>query len=313
MKRIIKILVWLLLLVITLMVLASLMIKADLRTAEIKQGVQSEAGISYAKSLLSRAIATQGMDKIDQFSTYEAIGTDEWAGPMGKMADPWGWGSAKTAMRFAVGDFDSQVEVLDGPQRGFIAGIQSWDYYTKTVDNYTSDIDDDEPKIFTLAAFHYFFELANRMADAPFIRYAGKGTLDGKAMDKVFVSWGNTISNYDHYIIYIGDKSGLIEAATFTTRDNPIPAPAFMFGSLRFDDYREIDGVLIPFVQTTQILHPKDDLNNHVHQFKLEQFAWDAFDVSLIRPFNEITPLGDNKPAANRHKEFVPAKNPLSH
>ena len=118
-----------------------------------------------------------------------------------------------------------------------------------------------------MAAFHYFSELASRLSNAPFIRYAGQGEFNGKEMEKIFVSWENNCTKeYDHYLLWIGKESGLIEAVTFTTRDNFMPAPVFIYGSLRFDDFRDINGILIPFKQTAQLMNPKDDINDYVHQ-----------------------------------------------
>lgn len=79
-------------------------------------------------------------------------------------------------------------------------------------------------------------------------------------------------------------------------RDSPMPAPAFMYGSLRFDDYREVGGILIPFKQMAQLMNPKDDINDFIHQLIIQKFEWDNFNVSEIRPFSNITTIGDDKP-----------------
>lgn len=297
MRKSMKIISSTVLLVLTLFVLASIFCLADLRTADIKNNSQSDDQVQFAQNLLKEAIEKQGLDKINQFSSYQLIGTDDWKGFMGKKATPWDWNKDKIAFRFSVSDFDGQVEVLEGDKKGFVAGIQSWDYYEKQSGSYQTNVEDHGGKIFALAAYHYFIELGNRLAKAPFIRYAGKDQLKGQIMEKVFVSWGNdNTKDYDHYLVWIGQESGLIEATTFTTRDNPKPAPAFMYGSMRFDDFRTVDGILVPFLQTAQIMNPKDDLNDYIHQLKIEEFAWDHFPVSEIRPFSEISPLGDDKP-----------------
>lgn len=269
---------------------------ADLRTADIKNNSQSQEQIQFAQDLLYETIRKQGMDSIQRFSTYEMIGTDHWAGMMGKMGNPWDWNKDKMAMRFSIGDFDGQVEVLEGAAKGFVAGIQSWDYYEKMSNTYQTDVQDDNGKVFTIAAFHYFSELANRLSNAPFIRYAGQDQLRGQTIEKLFVSWANeTTSQYDHYLLWIGKESGLIEAVEFTTRDNPQPAPTFMYGCLQFEDYRNIDGILVPFKQTAQIGRPKDETDSYVHQLLIQEFKWDGIPVSAIRPFAGLSPLGDEK------------------
>lgn len=297
MKKTLKIFLWILFIGIIGFVFASIFWLADLRTPEIKNKKQSNEQIQFAKNLLNQAIKKQGLDKINQFSTYEIVGSDYWKGFLGEMGNPWDFNGDEMSMRFTIGDFDGQVEVLEGEYKGFVAGIQSWDYYQKVGDKYQTDIEDDKGKMFVLAAFHYFAEFANRLSKAPIIRYAGEENFNGKAMEKVFVSWSNEPKKeYDQYILWIGKKSGLIEATAFTTRDNPGPAPAFVYASLRFDDYKNIDGVLIPFLQTAQMMDPKEDLNDYIHQLKIKSFTWDNFEVSQIRPIKNISPIGDNKP-----------------
>jgi len=297
MKKIIKFIQGLVVL-LTLFILTSIFWKADLRTADIKNNTQNNEEIAYAKKLLDIAIKKQGLDKISQFSTYQVTGTDEWKGIMGNIGNPWGWNNDKMAMRFTVGDFDSQVEALEGTKKGFVAGMQSWDYYEKINGEYQTDMEDDSGKMFAMAAFHYFFEFGNRLANAPFIRYAGKAQFNGQNIEKVFVSWGNECTNeYDQYLVWIGEKSGLIEASSFTTRDTPLPAPAFIYAALRFDDYRNVDGILIPFKQTAQMMDPKEDINDFIHQLVIEKFEWDAFPSSEIRPLKGIKPMGDDKPS----------------
>lgn len=296
MKKVLKITFGLIGIALTIFILISIFFLADLRTSDIKNDTQSEEQIQFAKNLLNEVIKKQGMDKINQFTTYEIVATDDWKGFMGKMVTSWDWNNDEMSMRFSVGDFDGQVEVLQGEKKGFIAGIQSWDYYEKVGDTYQSNVEDDGGKVFNLSAYHFLFELANRLSNAPFIRYAGEGELNGKPMEKVFVSWGNSATKqYDQYILWIGKTSGLIEAATFTIRDNPSPLPAFIYGTMHFDDYRNINGIMIPFKKTVQMMNPKNNMNNYLHQLTVQKFEWDNFPISDIRPFSDIEPVGDDK------------------
>lgn len=296
MKRFIKILLSIFA-IFFLVILVSFFILADLRTDEIKNGIQSEADKALAKNLLEEANRKQGLDKINAFKTYEVIGSDYWKGFMGEQGLPWAWNKDKMAMRFSVGDFDGQVEALEGDKKGYISGIQSWDYYKKVDGKFDPNVKDNAGEIFTLAAFHYFFEFAPRLLAAPFIRYAGKDQLDGQEIEKVFVSWGNEkTKEYDQYILWIGKESGLIEASSFTVRDSAQPAPGFVYGCIRFDDFREVQGVLIPFTQTAQLFDPKGTTEDYMHQLTIESFEWDAFPVSDIRPFANVKAIGDDKP-----------------
>lgn len=273
---------------------------ADLRTSDIKDGTQSEEQIQLAKNLLAESIKKHGFDKISSFSTYEVVVNDHWKGLMGKMGNSWDWTKDDDfAFRFSLGDFDGQLEVLEGEETGFLAGIQSWDYYEKVDGNYQTNIKDDDGKIFNLAAIHYFFELPNRLSsNATLVRYAGEDEIRGVKVDKVFISWKNEATeDYDHYVLWISKESGLIEAVQFTTRE--APAPKFLKSVIQFEDYKNVDGVLIPFKQTVQMGKPNDNTTKYIHQITIKEFSWDSFPKSDIRPLEGIEKVGDDKPYKN--------------
>ena len=289
----------LIILPLSLLIMMSSCKMADLRTTAIKENTQSSEQIELAKNLLAKTIKRHGFDKINQFTTYELIGNDHWKGLLGKMGNPWDWNKDKIALRFSVGDFDGQVEVLEGKKTGFVAGIQSWDYYEKVNGNYKIDVKDDDRKIFNLAAIHYFLELPYRLSSsASFVRYAGEDQIRGVQVDKVFISWSNEATDkYDHYVLWISKESGLIEAAQFTTRE--APAPKFLKSVIHFEDYRNIDGVFIPFVQSVQMGKPKNKTSKYIHRITINEFVWNKFPVSDIRPFPELKSVGDEKPYQN--------------
>ena len=72
-----------------------------------------------ARALLTKAIQKQGLDKVDQFENYEVVGVDDWKGLLGSMGKVWDWKDDKVVMRYAVGHFDGQIEVLEGKKKGF--------------------------------------------------------------------------------------------------------------------------------------------------------------------------------------------------
>lgn len=271
---------------------------ADLRTADIKKGTYSEKNVELARELLDKVVKVHGFENINQYTTYEAIATDHYKGMMGKIGNPWGVNKDKIAFRFNVGSFDSRMEVLEGKKKGFIAGLQSWDYYEKEHGIIKTNVKDDKAKIFNLAAFQYFFELGNRISKAPFLTYIGKDELDGKPVQKVFASWGTEqTKDYDHYILWIGIESGLIEAATFTVRESPLIGSSILTGSMRFEDFRDKGGILIPHVQRATMGKPKDNPKKYLHQLVVEKFEWDNFEAAELRPLKGLTVVGDDKPS----------------
>lgn len=270
---------------------------ADLRTDELKAHEISTAKTDRGHALIDAAIKKQGFDKIAQYKTYEAIGSDHWKGMLGKMGKTWKWNREKMAMRYTIGDFDGQVEVLEGKHKGYIGGIQSFDYYEIEDGKYITEIKDEKRIIFGLAAYHYFFEMAARLKFATVVQYIGEETYKGETMHKIFTSWGtDRTKDYDQYVLYIGKKSGLVEGVTHTVRDSYLPGAGPLHSSTRFDDYREIGGVLIPFSTTVQLFNLKDDITKYLHQFKLDSFKWDAVTEASLRPNKSIKPLGDDKP-----------------
>ena len=200
-------------------------------------------------------------------------------------------------MRYTIGDFDGQVELLEGKNKGFIGGIQSFDYYEINEGKYDTDVKYDKRLKFGLAAYHYFFEMAARLRDATLIQYVGEETFKGEKMHKIFASWGTERTrDYDQYVLFIDEKSGLDEGVTHTIRDSYLPGAQPLHSSTRFDDYREIGGVMIPFSTTVQLFDLKDDINKYLHKFTLDSFSWDAVSVESIRPSKSIRAIGDDKP-----------------
>lgn len=269
---------------------------ADLRTKGIKKNTQTKQQMEYAQQLLQQAMTYHGVDKMLQYKTYEAVCVDHWKGPLGKMGKLWKWNKDKMVLRFHVGDFDSQVEVLEGKHKGKIAGVQSWEYYEKKEGKYSRDVKEEKRVVFGLTAYHYFFEILPRLKNAPIIRYAGQDELRGEEMEKVFVSWGtDNTKKYDQYIIWIAKKTGKVEALTYTIRDNYLPMSGSLYASLQFDDYREVEGVIIPFRQTVQINQPKKSKKKYIHQLQVQEFSWDSFPLKDIQPFDDLKPVGDSK------------------
>ena len=270
---------------------------ADLRTRSIKDGAQTEAQITTARQRLESAIAAQGFNTTDRFRTYEVTATDHWRGMLGNMGRVWNWKEDEMKLRYTLGDFDGQVEVTAGPKKGFKAGVQSFDYYEYTDGRYDTDVKDDKRLIFAINAFHYFFELGPRMLNAPVIRDYPDDELAGEPMHRVFVSWGtDKTRDYDQYVVWIGKQSGLIEAVTHTVRDNYLPGAQPMYTTTEFDDFRDVDGVKIPFKQTVTLFGPDAKEKGYVHRLTVTDFQWDAFAPEAIRPNATLEVMGDEKP-----------------
>ncbi len=269
---------------------------ADLRTEELALTGRSE---EKARELLRAAWRQQGLDQLENHQTYEVVATDHWKGLMGGMSKIWPVNRKPLRLRYAIGSFDGSVEILEGGKEGFRAGLQSWRYYeAEPGDSIAFQSKPDKRIAFGLAAFQYFFELSDRLLRAPILRYAGSRNFAGQTYDLVFATWQTPEPHrgHDQYLLYINRQSGLLEIASYTIRHNYLPAPGNFYGSIRFGDFREIDGVQIPFRQTVFLNAPKEKEKKYLHQLTIRSFAFDAFDKNILYPDPKLEFVGDDKP-----------------
>lgn len=271
---------------------------ADLRTSAQKEGNLPSDSEEIGAELLERAIKAQGVDKMSNFQNYEVVAVDHWKGLFGTLGKVWPTKKAKLRLRYAIDSFDSQLEFLDGKERGMIAGLQSWNYYEKYEDGEIHFKEKaDKKNRFGLAAFHYFFELPVRLSKAEIVKYVGERAKDGKTYDLVFASWMSEEPNKeaDQYVAWINKETGLLEYSEFTIRDSYAAGPASIYGAMYYADFREINGVLIPFQQSAFKNSAGSDKEDFLHRLTVESFEFDAFDHALLYPGSDIGKSGDAK------------------
>jgi len=271
---------------------------SDIRTSYQKKDTNELEQEQKGKALLEETWLAHGFDKLKNHTTYEVSAKDHWKGAMGKMGNLWGDSNNKPLkLRFSVGTFDNQVEFLEGKKAGTKAGLQSWNYYEKEEGGKAIFKKTKKRIGFGLAAYHYFFELADRLRRAPIIRYAGEKTFEGKEYDVVFATWETIKANpdYDQYQLYINKKTKLVDFCLYTIRESYLPGAKKLYGSIRYTDIREIDGIKVSFLQEVYINKPKA-LGKYLHQLKVTNFKFDSFPLSDLHPDKEIKAIGDDKP-----------------
>lgn len=273
---------------------------ADLRTKTLKKEGITATSTEKGKKLLQAAWKKQGMDKFMEHETYQVIAEDHWKGILGKMGKLWPENRSVIDLKFATGTFNASVQFLDGKKEGLIAGQQSWNYYEK--ENKLSEsifMKKDKRKSFGMSAYQYFFELSDRLLKAPIISYAGEKEFNGQQYDLVFATWDKAKQHKEHdqYMMYINKSTGLIEYCTYSVRDNylKMPGSAMLYGSIQFADLKEIDGAMIPMTQYVYFMNPKKKTKKYLHQLKIQEFKFDAFDKSELYPNKEINEIGDSK------------------
>ena len=272
---------------------------ADLRTSLIKEQGITDANTQKGRELLHQAWIKQGFATLEKHQTYSVNAKDSWRGLFGKMGKLWPDAETNINLRYEVASFDGQVIFKDGSRAGTLAGLQSWQYYEKEKDDTITVKDTNQRVVFGLAAYHYFFELADRLRKAPLISYAGVKNFKGRQYNLVYVSWHKPEPDMEHdqYLLYLDPTTGLLEYAVYTLRESYLKMPGYkaFYGSIHFSDFRSIDNILIPFQQTIFLNSPRENENNFVHQLLVSDFTWDDFPACELTPDPTLTKLGDEK------------------
>jgi len=278
---------------------------ADLRTEVIRERGASPELAARGRHLLQEAARAHGIAAFRGRTTIEEVATDTWR-PDG----PW-WPANPQRFRAQrrLGSFTSRVELLDGPLRGEIWGIQSWAAYKRTSHS-APRFASDRAIEFYLPTLQYFDELPFRLLDAPLVLYAGEGTYLGRRYERVFVTWGSPEPHgeHDQYLLWIRPETKLVDAARYTLRDavalsSPLMRPlmkTFGAGTIHYRQYRSVDGVMVAFEQTVTLEPPENTRapleEDRLHRLVIEAARFDTVDVAELTPDGSRPEAGDSKP-----------------
>ena len=278
---------------------------ADLRTAEVKRPASTAA--AEGRALLERVAQRHGLSAWRQHRTMKTVATDVWSSG----GSWWPGPDQRFESQALLGTFTSRVELLDGPKRGEVWGIQAWrTYKQENVDVAPRFLPEPERAIeFYLPTLQYFNELPFRLLSADVVLDAGPARWRGRAFHRLFVSWGSPEpqADVDQYLLWIDRDTLLIEMVHYTVRDavamSVPPMDAIMkplaVGTMHFDDYREIDGVMVPFEQTVTLVPP--ELTQppvsaaFFHRIVLEEVSFDTLDATALLPDPSAGPPSDRK------------------
>ena len=210
----------------------------------------------------------------------------------------WPDATQKVKMQAILNTFTSRAELLNDGQKGKIWGIQAWAEYKQENAEAAPAFAPDDHIRFYLPTLQYFIELPFRALTAEHVAYMGERDYRGNTYDLVFVTWGTPEPHMaaDQYVLWINRSTGLIDIVHYTVRD----AFRFVTGSMYYGDYRDIQGVQVPFKQTVTMGGPDDaefPLDEHyMHQIILQRFSFDAVPRAALLPDPQREPLGDRKP-----------------
>ncbi len=195
-----------------------------------------------------------------------------------------------------TGSFTSQMKLLDGPEKGLVIGLQNWRLYQIKADQVQHTPQEERTRFYP-PALHYFHELPFRLLSAPDVVALGKADFAGRSFERVFVTWGGVEPHeaHDQYIVWIDAKTGWIASCRYTVREAFDSAT----GTIFFEDFRKVDGVWIPFVQTI-VLDTHEDLDavpkeSWFHRLQLEHARFDQVTPEALMPL-PAQQTGDRKP-----------------
>ncbi len=272
---------------------------ADLRTPLVKKEGISAKNQKIGKEIMEKAWQRHGFDNLRKHRVYSFHGKDIWRGMMGKIGKPWPEAKSEMDFKYAINTFDSQVAFNDGKRQGVIAGLQSWKYYEKEQDGKIIFQPYNKRIGFGLSAYHYFFEMLDRLKSVPIISYAGEREFNGQNYDLIFATWNKAEPHIEHdqYVLWINKTTGFLEYAVYTLRENYLKMPGYkaFYGSIKFMDLREIDGVLIPHKQIIFLNKPSKKEKKHLHQLDVSDFKFDSFELNELYPDPAISKIGDSK------------------
>jgi len=267
---------------------------ADLRNHTVRTAdAQAERRGRERLELLAEK---HGLSAWKRHVTMETVALDEW--PRG---GPW-WPQDDQRFRSQalLGTFTSRVELLDGAAEGEVWGIQAWSpYKKKSVDAEAEFLREPEGTItFYLPTLQYFNELPFRLLNATVVLDAGSAQNRGRSYDLVFATWESPEPrpDIDQYLLWIDRETGLLAKVRYTVREGVALMPPLqqklalplVAGTMHFEDYREIDGVQVPFSQTVTLNPPeltRYPLEEHFfHRLTVEAASFDTLAPEEVVP-----------------------------
>ena len=274
----------------------------DLRTPELKNAsvVNEKRLEEKGKEILKRAWKKQGLDQLNQFKSYSFSATESRQGTLGKLSNPWKEISVDLKFQYAINTFDGRITILSGEEKGKFFGLQSWHYYegNSTQNSAQFEIKENKRRAFAVPTFQYFVELTHRLYQAPVIRYVGEEEIEHVTYHKVLVTWGESAvptKTHDQYLVYISEKTGFLELASYTAHDAYFPGHHYVHGNIKFSDFKLTQGIMIPMVHESI----KGDFGKKTSSFRkleIDQFTFNTGISAIIYPDDRLKKIGNEKP-----------------
>jgi hypothetical protein len=250
---------------------------SDLRTPDIQAEGISAADEARGRALLALAAEAHGGSAWAAHPTWEVVLEDRWSDDFWiKRRSPWPEDAGRLQFQFVHGSSDGRVTFLDGPLAGTTWGLAGGRTYSQAPGG--APAWGDAPRMASrLPTMQFLLEFPQRITEAPFVGHAGQWDVDGEPMDVVFAAWGSVEPDaaMDQFLVYIDPESHRIQAMQYTVRKSG----RWLVGHRFWSDLRPVEGVLMPFHQTSLRAFEGPD---EVHSFHVSAFRFDPVPAGLL-------------------------------
>ena len=244
---------------------------SDLRPPElVDQDISADAE-ARGRAVLAEAAAAHGGDVWRQHATWEVVLEDRWSDDwLIKLRSPWPEDATWLRFQFVPGASDGRVTFLDGSEEGTTWGLAGGRTYAQRPGG-APEWGEAEHMASRLPTMQFLIEFPQRITEAQFIADAGQRTVEGRLCDVVFAAWGAVSPNpdYDQFLIYVDAETRHILAMQYTVRKSG----RGLLGHRFWSELRKVDGVLLPFFQTS--LRAFED-GEPVHSFIVRELKFDT-------------------------------------
>ena len=255
----------------------------ELYKVDIAQSVDQIKG----RQILNAYVIENGYDKFSSVETYQVKAREHWKGMMGNMGNPWPEKNLSYVMKFVpdLNEFTNQIKLSSEKKNGDVWGMKktlSSVYYQKKGAERKPIKEGKES--FMLANYQWWIEFPYRLNQLENVTFAGVKEKNGEIYDLVLATWGDDLKakkDFDQYMLWFNQSTGLIDLVTFTYRDVPMMMPPFMYGTALFDDYRVVNGIRMPFSQKFQINGPSEK-SKYAHHFMIDNIEFDIFSKEYL-------------------------------
>lgn len=259
--------------VIVLLLVSSLLSGCSLY--DLRKHVDTELQIdavaeAKGRELIQACAAAHGWTGLGP-TQFDVVFTDTWkSGLIRAFFHPWPTHEAPIRHTYSNQNlYSSEVSFLEGIRKHEKWGLENQQAYV---------IQAGEKKLrkhantsFYLPTFQYFVQMPHWIQEIPILVYAGERLLNGEMYDLVFGSWNSLEpqADIDQYLFWLERETHYLKYVEYTVRGQFKSA----HGVNSFSNFRDVDGLVIPFQQTVSSL--PDSEKGFVHRLTLHAFLFE--------------------------------------